>query len=165
MEENLEPLMVPLVYGVTILFFMATLLFMASVGFIINILIESIDIFLATLAWLVCWVFTTKIYLSHISQTKIVLLIASQLLFFTLAFYLCGRVYDLSFDGQWYHQEGIYRLFLKYKSYPLRDFDIVGIIYVTARIGNERDGKNYPKQNLCYGLYLSKGGHHVHSSS
>jgi len=99
-----------ILFGVTIVIFLASILVFASFGLFLNIPVNAYSIYFAIVAWATTWMIGSKHYLVERRTGILATLAISQILIVGGSLFLSGRILDLSFDGQWYHQEAIFRM-------------------------------------------------------
>lgn len=108
MRDRIPPL--SLLTGMTLLVFTAASFAVSSLLFLIHVEITSANLFLALAATVVIMWFTAKVYFSEKHLLYFGISLAGSLVVFFLFLAVSGAFYDLSYDGQTYHQEAILRL-------------------------------------------------------
>ncbi|WP_248926006.1 hypothetical protein [Paenibacillus hamazuiensis] len=101
---------ISLVTGITLLTFVAAAFMVPSLLFLLGLPIMKADLWLAAgAAVLICRISSMK--LAEEGQTNVFAVSAVlSVILFICAFMVCGMFYDLSYDGQSYHQEAIIHL-------------------------------------------------------
>lgn len=108
MRERIPQL--SLLTGIFLLVFTAATFAVTSLLFLVHIEITAANLFLALAATVAILWYATKVYFSERHALYFgISLLASTVVFF-IFLWVSGSFYDLSYDGQTYHQEGILRL-------------------------------------------------------
>ncbi len=99
-----------LLTGLSLLVFTASTFAVTTLLFLVNIEISAANLFIAVAVTVAFVWFTAKAYFpdQYLLYFSISLLASTALFFIFLA--ISGYYYDLSYDGQTYHQEGIFEL-------------------------------------------------------
>lgn len=107
-------------FGVSLLVCLALVLLLAATGFLLGQPVQSWYVPLGVLlAALLCWR-GARLYQFRYPGLTAGMVMLIQLALLGAGAMVIGGVYDLSWDGQWYHQEGIIRLVQGWN--PLSDF-------------------------------------------
>ncbi|GEB33615.1 MULTISPECIES: hypothetical protein [Brevibacillus] len=95
------------VIGATLLFFIASIVLVTSTFFLLGIPVTAVSFWLSVLAALVCLLAMTATFVPLRRPTWLVALLAGLAIVIGGGWYISANTFDLSFDGQTYHQEAI----------------------------------------------------------
>jgi hypothetical protein len=126
-----------LLFGIPPLIGLAALITWNTLGWLVGVPVHALSVLPAGLAWIISGLWVARSLFANQALRRGAGALAVQLLLFGLGLALCGGVYDFSFDGQWYHQEGVLRLSEGWN--PVYDYES-GLAYTTETLI-----KSYPK--------------------
>lgn len=99
-----------LLLGSTLLALLFFILIFASLGFIASIPLTTVTIWLSVICTFIYGLSTTYFYFKHDTSRKFAALCSWAVLLFFSFMYISGLFYDISYDGQVYHQEAVSQL-------------------------------------------------------
>jgi hypothetical protein len=108
MSEQIKKL--SLLMGLTILVFTASTFVVATLSFLVHIPITKFHLFIALAAVVIFLWFMAKAYFPEKYPLYFGICLLASAGLFAIFLAVSGNYYDLSYDGQAYHQEGILRL-------------------------------------------------------
>ncbi|MGG1252641.1 hypothetical protein ABE205_07170 [Brevibacillus agri] len=109
--------------GAALLFFMAAIVLCTSIFFLLGIPVTAVSFWLAVFAALACMLAMMAVFVPLRRPTWLLALLAGLGLVVGSSWYISANTFDLSFDGQTYHQEAI--ILLKNGWNPVHDAPVL----------------------------------------
>jgi len=99
-----------LLLGSTLLSALFFMLIFATLGFIVGVPVTTVTIWLSLVCTLIYGFIGTRFYFKQDTWQKFAMLCSWAVLLFVSFMYISGLCYDVSYDGQVYHQEAVNQL-------------------------------------------------------
>lgn len=96
-----------LIIGITLLLFLASIVFTTSILFFVGVSVSAISFWLSVCAVLGCLAGVTCTFVPSRRIPWLLSILAGIAVVVGISWYISATTYDLSFDGQTYHQEAI----------------------------------------------------------